>query len=246
MNITQGWLLFRYEPVSLFSLRTTHSTNKGGKTLLVPTPYAVKLALIDACFRRYGSEQTARSVFDLIKERRIQFKPPRDCIVQNTFVKIRQEERNAPSGIYTSTIAYREWVYYKGQMIMAMQAEKLNIDEKLLLRNLASHINYFGKRGSFWQFIESDELEGDLPEGFTVSGDSENLKPELYGVSHFLDDFGEALCSAPNGFERISTYHTEKIRLGEHRVLIPTLVPYVRRQTTRNFTRYLCEAHELF
>src|ERR1700722_18200764 len=47
------WLVAAYSPVTMFSLRMTHATSKGGKTLVVPTPYAVKMALLDVCFRRF-------------------------------------------------------------------------------------------------------------------------------------------------------------------------------------------------
>ena len=52
---TSRWLIAAYRPVTLFSLRMTHATSKGGKTLVVPTPYSIKMALLDACFRRYSS-----------------------------------------------------------------------------------------------------------------------------------------------------------------------------------------------
>src|SRR5579875_4187322 len=71
------WLLVTYYPVSLFSLRTTYATSKGGKTLLVPTPYAVKMALLDACFRLFDASiahSKALEVFDLIKQKEIRFR----------------------------------------------------------------------------------------------------------------------------------------------------------------------------
>ena len=92
-----NWLIAQYAPVSLFSLRSTYSTNKGGKTLLVPTPYAVKMALLDACFRVYPSsdaESAARRTFDRIKAQPVRVQPPAECIVQNTFVRMLQPARN--------------------------------------------------------------------------------------------------------------------------------------------------------
>src|SRR5689334_19997456 len=85
------WLVVTYQPVSLFSLRSTYSMSKGGKTLLVPTPYAVKMAFIDAVFRFAEpavAEATARQMFDRIKARRVRFQPPAGCVVQNTFARV--------------------------------------------------------------------------------------------------------------------------------------------------------------
>lgn len=243
------WILLRYQPVSLFSLRMTHATNKGGKTLVVPTPYSVKMALIDACFRAFPAEtapQQARALFHAIKKAIIRFRPPGECVVQNTFVKIRQDERDAESGFYTSTIAYREWVYYQGDLCIALSIGGVTEAERTLVQAAASHINHFGKRGCFWQFVDAARREGQLPQGFTMpQGTNELMRPDLYGVSQFLDDFGDSLCSAKDGFERISTYHDGKITLGQHRVLIPTLIPYVRVHATRSFTQYECRSTEM-
>ena len=35
---SQGWLVFEYAPVSLFSLKSSRATSTVGKTLLTPTP----------------------------------------------------------------------------------------------------------------------------------------------------------------------------------------------------------------
>ncbi len=41
------WLHCSYEPVSLYSLKLSAATSSGGKTLLAPSPYAVKMALLE-------------------------------------------------------------------------------------------------------------------------------------------------------------------------------------------------------
>src|SRR4029077_5505681 len=46
-----GWLVFQYAPISLFSLKSSRATSTAGKTLLTPTPYAVKMAFVDAALR---------------------------------------------------------------------------------------------------------------------------------------------------------------------------------------------------
>jgi hypothetical protein len=45
------WLVFRYRPVTLFSLKMSRATSTVGKTLLTPKPYAVKMAFVDAALR---------------------------------------------------------------------------------------------------------------------------------------------------------------------------------------------------
>ena len=240
------WLICQYAPVTLFSLRSTYATSKGGKTLLVPTPYAIKMAVIDACFRAYpaqDAEAAARGIFNQIKAQPVRIKPPEECIVQNKFLRVLQpardaEEREGSSGPFSRTIAYREFVFFKGEMEIAIGLGSSSSDIEFLL----PHINYFGKRGSQWQFLCCNKHLGTLPHGFSlVSTEIGQYSMDIvdhYRVTEYLDDFGPKLCAAKDGFERISTYHNGDVKLGEHRILQSTLLPYERKAASWHFTHY--------
>jgi len=230
------WLLVRYLPTTLFSLRMTHATSKGGKTLLVPTPYAVKLAFIDASFR-IGDRDLAVTVLHWLKDREVRFRPPEHCVVLNTFIKIKQEKRGAPRGIYESTIAYREFCYYRGELTIAIGVGGLEAKQIEMIKKVAVHINYLGKRGSFMQFIGADDVDI-LPEGFTHPLHDPMLRPGLYAKSSLLDDFGKDAFTDKNLFDRISTYGKGAVSLGKHRILVPTLLPYRLVQSSRGFSQY--------
>lgn len=237
------WLVAAYRPVSMFSLRMTHATSKGGKTLVVPTPYVLKMALLDACFRRFGTEEAAdwaHRVFDWIKWREFCVRPPKRCVVNNTFVKVLDWSREAADGPFRNTIVYREFAFFEGDdMLVAVAAAGLGGDERRTIEELFAHINSLGKRGGFWQFIGTEIIEGKLPYGFTVPRvEASNDQITKYAMTLALDDFGEALCLASDGFERVSTYGSGTIRLGEHRVLTATAIPYYRHSASRHFTRY--------
>ncbi len=45
------WLIFTYAPAALFALKYSRATSTAGKTLLTPTPYAIKMAFVDAGLR---------------------------------------------------------------------------------------------------------------------------------------------------------------------------------------------------
>ena len=245
-----SWLIARFAPVSMFSLRSTYATSKGGKTLLVPTPYAVKLALIDACFRMYSAsaaEAEARRIFDLIKAQPVRVRPPAECVVQNTFLRVLQPARDpgneeTAAGPFARTIAYRELVFFSGHMDVALGLSAAASPDFAELANVFAHVNYFGKRGSFWQFLKSSTYLGVLPAGFSlVATELAQHSFDIvarYRVTEYLDEFGPKLCAAKDGFERISTYHDGEIKLAEHRILQPTLLPYVRRSEGRHFTYY--------
>jgi hypothetical protein len=243
----EEWLICRYAPVTLFSLRSTYATSKGGKSLLVPTPYAIKMGLIDACFRAFpaqDAEATARRTFNIIKAQPVRIKPPEECIVQNTFIRVLQPARDegeddASTGPFARTIAYREFVFFKGEMEVAIGLNPSSIED---VQSLFTHINYFGKRGSQWQFLGVSTHKGKLPPGFSLPTSEIPHYPldavGRYRITEYLDDFGPKLCAAKDGFERVSTYHSGDVKLGEHRILQPTLLPYERTSAGRHFTHY--------
>lgn len=241
VSTDERWLVMRYHPSSLFSLRMTHATSKGGKTLLVPTPYAVKLAFIDAGFRAFEPDvalEKTNEAYELLKGRRIRFRPPEHCLIQHTFVKVKQEERDAPKGIYAPTIAYREFCFYSGNLEVAMDVTGLSDQNVQLVMKLARRINYLGKRGSFMQYLRADIHEGALPRGYTCPEDEADIVNGGYGTTHYLDEFGEALIEDPEGFARIDTYGAKTPSLGRYRVLVRTLIPYRYQTSARHFTHY--------
>jgi len=238
-----AWLIAAYRPVTLFSLRMTHATSKGGKTLVAPTPYAIKMALLDACFRRFSATEAtakARAVFDWLKGREIRLRPPRHCVVNNTFVKVLDWSREPVDGPFRNTIAYREFAFFAGDdLLVAVGVAGLSAEDRSVLVDLFAHVNSLGKRGGFWQFAGSERIQGALPFGFTVPHlDASPEQIATYGMTQALDDFGEALCEANDAFERVSTYGSGSVRLGEHRILTITEMPYRRRSASRHFTWY--------
>ncbi len=235
---SETWLLATYRPVSLFALKTTYATNKGGKTLLVPTPYAIKLALVDACFRAYGPEDAAdkaRYVFDQIKDKAIRLLPPEHCVVQNTFVKIRQESREGAKGTYDSTVAYREFCFFEGELVIALNIEGLEDESIDLIENSLKHVNHFGKRGSYFQFIKCEGAM-ELPSGFSLQDDTTNFELDAYGVMQALDDMGETDDS--DLFDRVNSYSNKSLTLGKHRILKNTFLPYRLVRSSRGYTYY--------
>lgn len=240
-KVTEKWLIVRYSPTGLFSLRMTHATSKGGKTLLIPTPYAVKIALIDACFRRYNKNEAirkAQEVFELVKGMEIRFRPPSYCVVQNTFIKVKQEERGAPQGIYVQTIAYREFCFFEGDLDVAFNVTNHSDSQVKELVELAVRVNYFGKRGSFMQFLGSKLFESELEKGFTCPEDKADLVNGGFATTLYLDEFGEALIKEKDGFERINSYGGKPSALGKYRVLIRTLLPYRYISSGKHYTLF--------
>src|SRR5215470_8938945 len=192
------WYQAPYLPIALFSLRQSLSTSSGAKTLLVPTPFALKTALLDAAIRVLGKEQAAL-LFPTIRDMQIAVQLPRQLVVINSFLKIVRPKKNGSSddlgsGLVTplgSTIAYREFVSYSGALELALsscEGEAFPLE----IVQLFAQVNYFGKRGSFFQLTEPPRLADQLDEGWTLLT-VEQHQFIANGTIQMLDDYGPAV-----------------------------------------------------
>jgi hypothetical protein len=232
---SQGWLVFEYLPTSLFSLKISTASNKGGKTLFVPTPYSIKLAFIDAAFRM-GGDDLAKDIFGFIKGCDIRFSPSDRLYVLNTFIKILDERKDKNSDPYQSTIAYREFCYLQGMLEVAFSLKNCPQLIKDKLKEIAVHINYFGKRGSFFQYIKNKTVS-ELPIGFNVKASDKKGNICGYEVVQPLDDLGES--SLQDLFDRINTFSDKKIERGKHRIYMLTYIPYKMEKSSTSYTAYV-------
>src|SRR5579875_3579387 len=84
------WIVAQYLPVSFFSLRPASATSSGGQTLLVPTPFAIKMALLSTLIRTRGLAEGER-LFPALRDLPIALEPPEQAVVIKGFSKIRRE-----------------------------------------------------------------------------------------------------------------------------------------------------------
>jgi hypothetical protein len=81
------WLYLDYEPVSAFGLRPSNTTSSGGKSLVCPTPYAIKMALLDRLIRLRGLD-TVQALFPQVRDLPIHIRLPLAVAVNRTFQKV--------------------------------------------------------------------------------------------------------------------------------------------------------------
>jgi hypothetical protein len=222
------WILAEYQPTAFFSLKPHMATSSGGKTLIVPTPFAVKTALLDAAIRTQGVER-GKGLFSDLRALEIAVRLPRKIVVNNTFNRILRAARSPSPGQwpYQRTIAFREYVQFGGALTLAFRG----MQEDVLLQ-LLMQVNYLGKRGGFLQFQGRPETTIELSEAFTLLTDSFGESFPL-GTLQVVDDWGENLT-----FERINIYSDERITPGVHRIFHHVVLPHEPIRSSRNFTLY--------
>ncbi len=248
------WLITEYRPATLFSFKIGVATSTGAKTLFLPTPFAIRTALLDAAIRTRGKE-SAEEVFDALKPLRIAASPPERVVVTNLFAKVQkptrakgkkgddegekddEEEQGKPM---TPSIAFREYAHLDGTLALAFEG---STDALKFIEELAPQVNYFGKRGSFFQWMDRVRYEPELPAGFTrldegmafENGKITNNVPAAFplGVIQLMDDWGEALT-----FEKVNVYSDAPIRIPKDRVRRSVVFPYRLSRSSRGFSYY--------
>ena len=233
------WFVVTYLPTSLFSLRPANATTSGGKTLLTPTPFALKMALLDAAIRVYG-KGFAESWFPAIRDLEIAIQLPYHLMVTKTFVKILRPHKNGAKDSFGTgllspmgnTIAYREMVQFGSEIKIAFWS-KTETDIPFL--QLFSQIHYLGKRGGFMQFqaVEVvDELELSV---FTKLTSSQADHFPKHGTMQLLDN-----CGSKMGFAHADIYSGKPLAVGKEngRILNPVILPYRLSKSSRSFSLY--------
>jgi len=233
------WLIAEYQPVTLFSFRSGIATSSGAKTLFLPTPFAIRMALLDAAIRTKGFE-VGESAFNLIKTIPIAVQLPKRIVVTNLFTKVLKPTRKEDAKERMDrTISFREYAYFKGSFMLGLELSDEDIDT---VSFLLMQINYFGKRGSFFQLIPPLKKEKSLSEDFILLDgayiEDSKIKNEWQnsfkvGLIQIMDEWGEDLT-----FEKVNIYSEEKIELHKERLRKNIILPYRLMRSSKSFSYY--------
>jgi hypothetical protein len=230
------WLIADYQPVTLFSLKNSLATSSGGKSLLVPTPYALKMALLDAACRVWGVSN-AEKAWTTLRDLAVAYRLPERVVVTNLFAKILKPRRAQPkpgtahAGPLGRTIAFREYVWVAGDFGIALGTGQNKTSD---LAELLLQINYLGKRGGFVQLVCPPRASTDLPGEFVLlKAEGNEAGFDSRGLVQMLDD-----CGPDMTFEQANIYSSKRVRLGKERVLHHVVLPYRLTRSSRSYSLY--------
>lgn len=251
------WIAAVYHQVSLFSLKPSDATSTGGRSLLVPTPFSIKMGLLDLALRHYGVDVGA-TFFPAIRDLSIAVSPPPQIVVNNTFVRIHKPRRNKGKpgvagessdesdggsaeetgtddigrpGPFIRSVAFREYVFYNGPLGLALQPK--DDDTTQTLSELLSMLNYLGKRGSFFQIDSPPQCLEELPArlGYIrLDRAADPASPRVGSVLQRMDD-----CSPRLSFAQADIYSGVPLK---ERVVLQITLPYRLARSSKGFTLY--------
>lgn len=215
----------KYIPTTLFSLKNSGSTNSGAKTLFLPSPYAIKMAILNQAITVGGEltelEKQGSKYFAYVRDAQISFRIDEDAFfsVNNSFVKILKPARDG--GGFSQTVAFREYLYLSNpiEIIFSVTSE----EQKQYLKRYLHKINYFGKRGCFFQFVEYS----DNPPESNIN--EFNIKNLAVGVLQEYDDFESSV-----EFDNVNNFSTTRPK----RVQKIQVLPLSSINTSKAFTVY--------
>jgi hypothetical protein len=234
--------VFQYAPVSLFSLKSSRATSTAGKTLLTPTPYAVKMAFLDAALR-HGLAEDPDELVRWLARASLRLGVPQHACVTGTIQSIRQETRDVERTRdpdlppYRANIAMREFVHYHGTIRLAFDLSTCSSELIAFLLQVAPAINYLGKRGSFIQYL-SGTRQTDLDSTFTrpaltPSIGASDAAPPTPGHRAVLDDFG-----VKASFVALNSFTPAELRRGVDRRFVETILPLEVHNLGPGFVHY--------
>lgn len=232
------WTIVEYEPGSLLSLKLSTATSTGGKSLLLPTPFAIKMALLDVAIRSEGLA-AGEALWPAIRDGQVAIDGPAWIIANNAFTKILKppKERQPPdaeTGLVSTmirTIAFREYVQWQGRFRLAFAPGGAEGEDDQWARRLTL-INYLGKRGGFIQATGEVAAQPALEAAFVRLNEGDGSFP-LVGTPQLLDD-----CTATVSFAQVNIYSEEKLRVGKDRILRQVVIPYQLERASRGYSVY--------
>lgn len=214
-----------FQPTTLFSLKESNSTNKGAKSLFLPSPYSIKMAILNQAITIGGDlqklEEKKSLEFGFIRDSKISFYIPESnsFCVNNSFIKIQEPVREG-SG-FKPTISFREYVFISDSIEIIFDVS--TVEAQNYLMQYLYKINYFGKRGCFFQFLEFNE---NPPEANVKPFD---VKNGMAGVLQSYDDFDEKAT-----FDSVNNYSSANSKRKKNILVLPLSIE----SSSKNFTQF--------
>ncbi|KOH44034.1 hypothetical protein [Sunxiuqinia dokdonensis] len=211
-----------YQPTNLFSLKESNSTNSGAKSLLIPSPYSIKMALFNQAITIDGKdifEEKKSKEFAFIKDAIIEYRVLGSFCLNNCFVTI----QSLRDGKYRGKPSFREYIYLSDniEIIFDVKSE----EAKQYLQKYLHRINFFGKRGCFFQFVGYRDNPGEPNvKEFDASDFSSGLLQEFDDIS-------------PNAqFKNVDNFDKSGAKRDKHIFVIPVR----KMNSSKSYTHFRC------
>jgi hypothetical protein len=210
-----------YQPTTLFSLKDSNATNSGAKSLFIPSPYAIKMSILNQAITLDGVDFEGKKnpYFQYVRDAEITFRLNGHFCVNNCFIKIlkkkedkRGKKAKAEGAVFIpgfqNTISFREYLHLTDNLEIIVHSKSKEANQ--FLKKYLHKINYFGKRGCFFQFLKYS----DAPSSSNVQlFSAENIGA---GLLQEFDDFAPSM-----SFDNVNSYSSGRVSRAKKVFLLP-------------------------
>ncbi len=210
--------------VSTFALKPSNVTNMSGRTLLLPTPYAIKMALIDRAIVRFGFEKS-KEIFPAIRDLRIYWAGPLTIGVMQVIEKGYRLARSTTK----SQIRVQEYCTYSGSFYITFESK--SSDAVGELSQLIRMLFRLGRSGSIinceYLFRNVEAIDRD----WISLGDPLDYSEITRGIVQRMDDMRHDV-----SLTDVSTYNLQSPN--QLRFQYDIIIPYKLGYASDNFIVY--------
>ncbi|MFQ5399999.1 MAG: hypothetical protein ACE5E7_10410 [Anaerolineae bacterium] len=187
------------------------------------------MALLDVAIRVDGWTQ-AEEAWLWLRQLEIGVQLPERIVVTNLFAKILKIRRNlaregsADAGPFQKTIAYREYVFFSGDVHLALG---VSVEHFPLLTKWLLNLNYWGKRGGFVQLMGLPTVVSDIGD-YTLLTREMTAFP-VRGLMQRIDD-----CDPKMKLDNANIYTKSRPK----RITRDVALPYQLKKSSRSYSLY--------
>lgn len=208
------WIETEFRFVGAFSLRPSNATATSGRSLLLPTPYAIKMALLDQ-FISWQGFGLASKYFANIRDLKISIEPPQIVVVSQMTRHIHRfdDELNKWKG----NILNQQYCFYSNPIRFCFGTEDSNFVE--ILAQLLIGLEYLGQRGGFIQNLGVIKAVDSPTTNFVDLQQAADIRKLSLGIVQRMDDM-----QLTTTIDDVSRFGTGKPKLASRRqydILLP-------------------------
>jgi hypothetical protein len=223
------WIYAEFAFLANFVLKPSDVSHTSGKTLLLPTPYAIKMALLDRAIRIDGI-QVIDKLFPIIRDLKIFWDGPKAIGVTQLLDKVRKfNGRNLDE-----SIIMQEYCTYSSAFRLLIGPID-NMSTAQTMANYLKSLSYLGRNSSI---ISCHQLEIKDDSALThrfidICEPLDLLQPPL-GMVQRMDDMLRRAT-----FDDVSTYNLERKARLETRNQYDIIIPYRLIPRSDGFVAYI-------
>lgn len=119
-----NWVQAEIEFAACYSYRVPDLSPSFAVCCPVPSPAAIRLALVDAVIQHTGSVGQGRALFELVKTARLEIQPPPRVAVVKFFLKRLKRDKQHKTAPTVVSTGMREYCFPAGPLVVWMEAEE--------------------------------------------------------------------------------------------------------------------------